>query len=50
MMNWKSIKHYLPYAIIGICILEVFTNWSRPDVAIAWIVATIGWLSYKFEL
>jgi len=45
----QSIRDHLPWAIIAICLLEVLLTWSRPPEAFAWLIATIGWLAYKFE-
>ncbi len=46
----QSIRNYLPYALIGICVTQVVINWGNPDVAIAWIAASLGWLAYKLEV
>jgi len=43
------IHQYVPWAVIAICLLEVVLTWSRPPEAFAWIIATIGWLAYKFD-
>ena len=44
------IKNYAAYGLIAVSVVGAVANWSRPDIAIAWLVASLGWIAYKFEV
>lgn len=44
------IKNYITYGLIAVSVIGVVANWSRPDVAVAWLSASLGWIAYKFEV
>ena len=47
----RTLTKYLPWCIIAICIMQALFAWllNHQNEALAWIIASVGWLAYKVE-
>jgi len=47
----KKLTIHLPWVIVAICMLQIVLciMLQHTNEAFAWIIAAIGWLSYKME-
>ena len=47
----QALKEYLPWCIISICIMQTMFSLllMNQNEALAWIIATVGWIAYRIE-